>query len=199
MKRTRFTAHLSNGEKRVILAYDPYTAGAYYRSLGYEVDRVTKGDFRRDARKAEQRPTGARPNMRAIREAIEFLGITLPVEVKVTTRKGGRYGAHTPIPTGGNAHVRNGRVSNLATATGWKHSITVKAWLTVEQMGETLWHELAHAMQFERDARPGRQRPEAVLRAWKTAYCDGTAYDRKPHEVEARSYEGFNSESPLAR
>lgn len=202
MKRTRFTATLTRPTsnevvRKVILSYDASSVRWHYERLGFEVLEVKKGDYRKASR-PPARPTGARPHQQAIQEAIDFLNIKLPVEIKLTSRAGGRYGAHTPVPTGRNVSVRNGRVYNLDLATGWKHKITVKNWLSAEQMGQTIWHELAHAMQFERDALPVGL-PQDCLRHWRTSYRDGTAYMDKPLEVEARSYEPHNSELPLAR
>lgn len=200
MKRQRYTVSVSAADSlditlRVVLAYDAADARRYYERRGYEVVKVERGDYR----KMTQRPTGARPNPAAIREAIDFLGIKFPVDVKVLSNQGGAQGRHRARPTGGNVWTRGSRIFNAETATGWVHLITVKNWLTVEQMGQTLWHELSHAMQFERDALvPGRDGSSA-LRAWNALYSDGTSYDHKPLEVEARKYEQHNDELPLAR
>jgi hypothetical protein len=168
-----------NGEKRVGLFYDGAQATSWYVQRGYDVLRVTKGDYRKVHRPA----TGAQPNMLAVREASDFLGLMLPVKVRVSGRQGGLAGAWT-------AHYRAG---------GWYHDIVVKNWLSVEDMGRTLWHELVHALQFERDSfRPGLPPREVVTRHNK-AYRDGTAYRNKPWEVEANSYMDYNSEIALAR
>lgn len=181
MKRTRFTVEFADGTKKVCLAYTGPEASAYYSVRGWSVLRVTKGDYR----KTVKRPTGARPNRARIREAIDFLDLALPVNVRVVNHQHGCYGAHK---------------AKYDAATGqWSHDIIVKSWLTAEQMGHTIWHELAHAMQFERDAwRPGLD-VFTIRRTWHTAYRDGTTYRRKPYEVEARSYEPHNDEIALAR
>lgn len=204
MKRTRFTATLSRPgsndiEKRVILSYDASSVEAHYARLGYEVLQVDLGDYRRVARTATQHPTGARPNMLAIREAIDMLGITWPVEIKVSGHKGGTMGRCKTLPTGGQVERRGDRILNADTATGWKHVISVKNWLTTSEMGETLWHELAHAMQFERDVLPLGLDGRGSMRAWNTMYRDGTTYTDKRYEVEARSFEPFNDDLSLAR
>jgi hypothetical protein len=130
------------------------------------------------------KPRGSwRPDHAAIREAIEFLGISHPVKIKQTSRQGGRYGAHELRRDAG------GKV--------YSH-ITVKSWLDAREAGRTLWHELAHAMQASRaiDANPDRD----PLVAWGAvrAKGKGVPYRAKPIEVEARSYESFNDETPLA-
>lgn len=64
----------------------------------------------------------------AIREAIEFLELAWPVEVKLTS------GIHTH----GRIRFRDGR-----------HLITVATNLTPAKASSTLWHELTHAAQRE--------------------------------------------------
>lgn len=179
-RRSRYTAEMYDGEKKVVLAYSGAEATDFYVRKGFDVLRVTKGDHR----KVTKLPTGARPNSRAIREACDFLGVALPVKVRVTSHQGYTHGMHTARPSIGG---------------GWYHDILVKSWLTAEQMGATLWHELAHAMQFERDALNDHQTQQEIATAWKRAYLDGTSYRQKAAEVEARSYESHNDEIALAR
>lgn len=184
MRRSRWTVTLATGEKFVALAYDG--AGAI-RAVALVKRRDIAGATaaRGDYRKRTRRVTGAKPNMLAIREACAFLDVKLPVKVRVTNHQGGCMGQH--------------RARYDAATRTWSHDILVKSWLTVEQMGETLWHELAHAMQFERDALTRSSDPFTVRRAWHAAYRDGTTYRHKPYEVEARSYEHHNAEIALAR
>lgn len=179
-RRSRYTVEMSDGSKQVVLAYSGGDATDFYVRRGHEVVRATKGDYR----KINKPITGARPNTFAIKEACDFLGVKLPVKVRVTNHQGWTHGMHT-------ARHRIGG--------GWYHDILVKSWLTAEQMGETLWHELAHAMQFERDALNDHQTQREIALAWKSAYRDGTSYRQKAAEVEARSYESHNDEIPLAR
>lgn len=197
MRRQRYRAHLErDGElsTRMILAYNPQSVEDFYRRMGYIV---------LDVESARKRRTTERPNNprwvldnRAIREACEFLGLTLPVDIKPTNVAGGRHGAHcyTPVDASGRPikYLRD-----LDRVAGFRHRITVKSWLDVEQASRTLWHELCHAMQAEQVA--GELSPAAALQAWKVAYRDGRAYSRKPIEVEAREYEEFATEHPLAR
>ena len=55
-------------------------------------------------------------------------------------------------------------------------------------------------MQFERDVLPLGLNPLQAMRRWHTSYSDGTSYRDKPYEVEAHSYESWNtSVQALAR
>lgn len=179
-RRTRYTVEFhSDTRKMVILAYNSADAAEFYTRRGFNVKRVTKGDYR----KPHKPITGARPDHTAIQEAASFLDLSFPVEVRTSSRQGGAYGHYI-------ARYRAGR---------WRHSIMVKSWLDAEQMGRTLWHELTHAMQFERDSfRPGLA-PNEVRTRHNSRYRDGTSYHQKPAEVEANSYMDYNSEIPLAR
>lgn len=194
-RRTRWTVTFDDGRKEVILAQTAADARAYYINASGRVARVEKGDYRLTSRPA----TGAQPDLAAITEACAFMGLRLPVEVKLSPRQRGAYGNYWPLPTGGQVRAVGNKIHNIDSATGWKHRITVKNWLTVEQMGETLWHELTHALQFERDALISGLTPLAINRRWRSDYHDGTAYDHKPAEVEARGNQEFNREMPLAR
>lgn len=176
MRRTRWTVTMADGERKVILDYSGDSALLYYRVKGFDPVKVVKGDYRHAEAMGDG--TGWTLNRANYRAALDFFGIRLPVTIKQTSHKGGRYGAHQLRPSG-----------------GLHHHITVKSWLSPEQAGQTLWHELTHAMQAERCAadNPGRE-----LVAWRQTPERRGAYARRPIEVEARSYESFNVELPLA-
>lgn len=193
-RRTRYTVTLASGEEKLILAYDAAGARDHYERRGLAVIHVVKGDL---VNGPAARPQGGgwRIDRANLRQAIEVLGIRHPVEIKQTSRVGNQQGRHRPTPTGGQVYIRGGKVYNPDTATGLKHSITVKSYLTPEEAGRTLWHELTHAMQAERI----EGTPAQVLRALHAQYRDGTPYRHKPMEVEARSFGSWNDDCPLAR
>ena len=205
MRRQRFRAELSHTTSnavvsRLMLAYDADDVRDFYERCGYVVLDV------RSARKKRTTERPANPpwvkDDRAIRSACDFLGITLPVTIKPTNVAGGRHGAHQFRPTGPGVRIVRGRIHGIEHTTGFVHHITVKSWLSVEEASRTLWHELAHAVQAERllGSDPlAASDPRAAMLAWKTAYRDGTAYEHKPLEREAREYEEFAAEQPLAR
>lgn len=197
-RRARYTVEFKDGSKKVCLAYDSAGAATLYERRGLKVASVTKGDYRQQE-SIPAFPSGAKPDLTAVREAAEFLGIKQPTKIVTNSRVSTHCGHHQLLPTGGNTVKRGNRVLNADTATGWVHRIMVKDWLSADQMGKTLWHELTHAMQVERDCLLPGLTPSQVLSAWKTAYRDGTSYNRKPWEIEARSYEQHNDEMPLAR
>lgn len=117
-----------------------------------------------------------------LRSAEKLLGLTWPIEIKKTSHKGGRRGCYKPT-------MRNGR---------YVHAITIKSWLDPEQAGRTLFHELTHGLQAEREIIKHSNWP-AFVRAWNAKYRDGTAYEAKPQEIEARANEALNDKYPLAK
>lgn len=189
-RRSRFTVTVENfsGEHIpfVILAYDAAGAQTYYARAGYKVVKVEAGDFRRKAGPKVRTQQGATKTLKINRanlaKAIEFLELDRPVDLHFNSRYGSTYGNHRCRPVG---------------LFGWKHRIMVKSYLTPEQAGETLWHELGHGLQFERDIIAlGLNHRESLTR-WNKAYRDGTSYRNKPYEIEARSFEQHNVEIPL--
>lgn len=203
-RRQRWEAKLSHHtrnsvETRHILAYSAEGVRNFYERSGYTVLEVSTVRRTRTTERPANKPW--RVNERAIREAAEFLGLTLPVRIKPTNHAGGRYGCHELRPEGPGVRIKNGRIYGIENATGLFHHITAKAWRSAQEANETLWHELAHAMQAERELSKLAAPWDALdgLRAW-AACADrgrGTAYARKPVEREARSYEQFAAEHPL--
>lgn len=193
-RRQRFTVstHLAGETKnRVILAPDDRSARLHYERKGYRVLSVRKGDYRAQAaraqRNAQLRTTGARPNMLSIRTAIKELGLRYPVDVKVIPHKSGRSGQHKAIL--GPAH----------SSFSLKHEIFVKDWLSADEMGGTLWHELTHAMQWERDIAAYAKTNKHATELYKEVYNDGTSYKAKGWEREANRAKANNSRLRLAR
>jgi hypothetical protein len=195
MRRTRYNFIATNprGDNGPIdvLAYSAPGAVRVLYGHGYtDIEPVAK-------------PRKAKPHARAqwvkdeqaIAEVIDFLGIKLPVVIKQTGHQGGRHGAHIFRASSGK-FMRN-PAHDTATG-GMYHHITVKSWLSPKGAGETIWHELCHAMQAERESAHATTMREQ-FDAWSTCSARGGTYDRRPVEVEARSYEHFNDEKPLAR
>lgn len=198
-RRTRFTAVVQKFdvgvEQKVILAYDPGGVREYYEARGWTVIAIHRGDYRYE--QAKRTAGGWRVNQAALKEAIDFLGIKLPVRVKQTGRRGPQQGAHYFRQRFGQ-FMKN---PDKDTASGgFYHHITVKNYLTAEEAGRTIWHELAHAMQAERETANAATMREA-FDAWKfcSARGRGITYRAKPIEVEAREHECLNDDNPLAR
>jgi hypothetical protein len=93
------------------------------------------------------------------------LNIARPVRVKVTGQR-----------------KTAGRYKGIA---GGVHEVTLSTYLSVEEAGETLWHELAHAAQREGYGSHGE---------WMAAY-DTTAL----MEANAEAAERLNERFPLCR
>lgn len=200
-RRTRWLVELSRNGKaseRQILGYHEQNVRDYYERMGYTVRSITK----HRPSKAE-RPANKpwRKNERAIREAIEFLGITLPVEIKPTGHAGGRFGCHRLLPLGPTVRTVGSRVYGAEHTNKLVHRITIKSWRSAEEASRTLWHELAHAMQAERvlATLPTGYNAKEALNAWGACadFGRGVAYERKPVEIEANEYESFHDEHPL--
>lgn len=122
----------------------------------------------------------------AFYDACAELGIEFQVSIQKTGHKGARMGRH--------------RADSLANGTPY-HNITIKSWLTAEQAGRTLWHELRHAQQCEAlAARIGHTfGTQEFIRAMRAEYRDGTTYAAKRWEIEANATEPNNDRLPLAR
>ncbi len=115
---------------------------------------------------------GAQLNPSAVIEAIEFLELERPVEIKWSAGLR-RRGCH---------RLRDGR-----------HVITVSTYLDFSQLSSTTWHELTHAAQAERFDSD---------KEYDAAYakdCRLRGYGGSLFEIEAREYaEDFAVEMPLA-
>lgn len=199
-RRKRYTVTFADGrEPAVALAFSAIEARVYYeRAKGLPVASVTEGDYR-----ALSAPTGARPNQENIAEAMAFLGLELEVDLTLDPRSKFQRGMHRPMPEHPFLSYRNSRVFGgklvLATDARWRHQVRIASKQDAETMGETIWHELTHALQFERDsgyAAVGTVHD--VLIRWRNSYRDGTSYEEKPREVEANDYMQYNKELPLA-
>lgn len=203
-RRQRFTVEIvapgNVTSKQVILAYSAQSVIDHYNRRGIAVVGIEKGDFRKV--RAAAKPSGRyAKNERAIREAIAFFDLKLPVEIKLTGHQGGRMGAHTLSLKGGQVVHRGTRVYGAQTATSLFHKISVKNWLTPEEAGRTLWHELTHAMQAERAfaGLPSDASPYERAKAWQgcAERSRRIPYSRRPIEVEAREHESMNDSLPL--
>lgn len=162
-------------EKQInVLCYSDEFAISYLERAGYcNIEKFVQRKPQVPASKATWRK-----DERAIRNAIASLGLTRPVTIKLTGHVGGRQGGYKPTPDGRG------------------HIITVKNYLTPKRAGEAIWHELAHAVQFERVA--SGSIGQAAIQSWNRSSIHVGSYRTRPCEVEARSYEPRNDSCPLA-
>ncbi len=199
-RRSRFTvtgtARFSNAvEKKVALAYDAAGARRVMESLGWTVLEVHSGDYR-----VPSAPLGAKVNMLSVRTAIKELGLRCPVEIKMSNRAQFQRGLHQAVPTDPSIRQVGKKVYGAEDAApDFKHVITIAAKQTADAMGETVWHELTHALQVERECIPGAQNAREVLQRIKAIYRDGTTYEAKRWEREANAAMANNARLPLAR
>jgi hypothetical protein len=118
-------------------------------------------------------------------DALDFSDLKLPIVVKHVNRVG---------PHDGSYYFRYDTVSDRMY-----HLITIKGYLKPAEAGLTLWHELCHAMQAERETAEAANMREA-LNMWENylAADNGVRYFERSSEIEAYEYEKFNGEIPLA-
>lgn len=175
-RRVRFTVNFEDGrEPEVILAYNAAQVQVHYAKKGLTV-RVRQGDFRKAAIVAQKkREGGFRLDSAAIRDACEQLGIKLAVRIRFNGRVGGMNGNHC-FP-------------------GGYHNIMLKSYLTPEQATKTLWHELVHALQAERD---GEARP-VVWAEFVGRQQRRYTYRNRPIEIEARQMAEMMADCPLTK
>jgi hypothetical protein len=212
-RRRRFTATVchttSNAiEKKVILGYDKRGVHAHYEALGYVVLDVTPGDYRQQEFLAAAQGRGEGPwhiDPDALAEAKAYFGLTLPVEIRLNGRESSTSAYYRLTPKGGRCHRKGSRIANIETATRLVHEIVLKSFLGPERAGESLWHELTHAAQAERQIAAAGLGPDASAedrwRARQDAHArenKGIGYERKPCEREARENERLNDACPLA-
>jgi hypothetical protein len=191
MRRTRYTVTISHTtsnaiEWKVILAYSAQGATDYFARAGYTVLDVERGDYRKRERIVPAHERG-QLDWSNIGEAKALLGLEWPGDIRLCNRASQTFGTHTIAPG--------------VTGTP-RHKIMVKAWRTAEQMGRTLWHELAHAAQAERAARERGAvsfTDAAIARNQYRERSRGVGYRDKAHEVDARAHESLNDDLPLAR
>lgn len=157
-RRARYTVHIAGEDTpRVILDYSAQSAQAYYERRGLNVLSVTAGDYRKQV----QEGGGFVIDEHALAQAVITLGIKLPVKIRMHSRQGDTLGNH---------RLRAGY-----------HDIMLKSYRTAEQASSTLWHELTHAMQAERDG-------GGDIHAWYGVNREQRLYPYsiRPIEVEAR-------------
>lgn len=156
--------------EKLIRAYDTEAAADYFTRRGYRVISSKERTFKFNQFKL---------NTLAIREAQKFFNLAYPVSIKITNHKNGRNGAYCP------------------GKDGLSHEIIVKSWLTPQEASETLWHELTHAMQAEREQQPHESN---MLPGWRRSLSrEKGQYRNAPSELEAKRYEKRAAEFPLAR
>lgn len=164
MRRRRYTVYYTDREPEVVLAYGGLDAKQWGSTRG-TVKSWREGDIRIEAKSG-----GWRLNRKALNEAIDLIGLKLPVKLRTDARVGS---------TNGNYRFRNGG-----------HDIMLKTYLSAEQATKTLWHEPCHAMQAERAGAP--QEWNKVVRSQK-----GIGHDDKDYEREAIEFSNEMSNIPL--
>lgn len=136
-----------------------------------------------------------------IAKAIDFLGIKFPVEVRVEHINEWTMGLHyTRVEHPAIVHfmkdgveITRGGAFVSASEARWTHIIQIDPDLSPRDAGETIWHELVHAMQHERDVPLAGTVAEAFI-SWRVL---GTTY-ADANEAEANSYMHHNRELSLA-
>ena len=125
-------------------------------------------------------------------KACEMLGIASPVHVKRSPGRSLR-GAYHGMKPGRDIH-RNCEPDTLY------HCVTVSAVLHPADASRTLWHELTHAAQRERDP-AFRAKYRAAEKATRCVRKNSTAahsrYQALPWEVEARANARHHADVPL--
>lgn len=189
-RRTRYTItyRTSAGIKQTVaLGYSVEGLREHLIGHGYDVIKVVKGDFRAiPAKVVQSGGTGWTLDRRALNAAAKFLGLKLPVHVKTNSKYGGTNGTYRFKPS-----TKAPKGFAVANATAF-HNIVVKSYLTPQQATETLWHELQHAVQAERQGSPT---------VWNIYSRDQKRYpySRRPIEIEARKVASANAHRLLAR
>lgn len=195
-RRTRYRFTIDGTEYHT-LAYSQERAEAWMHRLYPNASVVYLGTGTGRAPRAADRPPQAFAiDQAALAEAIALLGIKLPVHVKITAHGGRTMGTHRFRA----AHGTFMRDPERDTASGGMvHAIAIRSWLGVEEAGRTLWHELTHAMQAERETASATTMREQ-FEGWRfcAARGRGITYRAKPIEVEARDHEPLNDDLPLA-
>jgi len=186
-RRKRFVVgYVRNGEHKTIdvIAHTQEAAEETALRHGYEV--TSSRTYVKGERFKLPEGGGWALIENAFYDAAAELGIEFPVSIQQTGHKGARMGRH--------------RADALPNGKPY-HNITIKSWLTAEDAGRTLWHELRHAQQSEELARvtgTSFGTPE-FRKAMRIAYQKGTSYRAKRWEREAEATEPNNDRLPLAR
>jgi methionine aminopeptidase len=138
----------------------------------------------------------------------EIKKLSLPVVLKQTGHKGGRWGAHQLRTVAQATKGLRKQVSGGPLPV--YHHITIKSWLTPKEAGEAIYHELDHALYAEQEMSKfwnkyyvRYKRPpnaEELRKAWHTspARSRKVSYDKRPCEVRARLAERTNDIRPIA-
>lgn len=177
MRRSRYTITYSPDDsneirRMVVLAYSIEGAQRMRIANAVVLD-VQRGDYRKQEREAKIKAEGGfRIDRQALADAIDLLGLKLPVKIRFNSRVGRQNG---------NYRLRNGH-----------HDIMLKSYRTPQQASDTLWHELTHALQAERDGHGSVSVWADVRRAQASI-----PYLSKPLEVEARQMSATMRDCPL--
>lgn len=163
-----------------------------------EIKPVPRGGF-----EPEEKAPQWEPSPEGIEYAKEYFNLTLPVAIKPNAHRGGRRGSYELRSAMG---ITATTKKLLPFGTIIYHHIAVKRWLTPERASKTLWHEFAHAKQAEAViAQYKLTHPAHTLLGARDSWLQlsrankKTAYDMRPWEIEARSFECMNDTMPLTK
>ena len=153
------------------MAHKAHGAFAAVCRDGQRPEKIVKGDYRMKLNP----DAGWRLDEAALTHAQSLLGLRWPVSVVTNAREGG---------TAGNYRITRGTEAPARLSHLWAvplyHRVMLKSYLTPEEANESLWHELIHACQAER---------EGSVYAWQSYNANqnrGWNYNARPMEVEAR-------------
>lgn len=137
----------------------------------------------------------------ALARACAHLGFTTPVRVRRMTGRAlrGRYHGARLTPDAPRDMAIVERMTDAELNACMYHSITIAARLTPTMASRTLWHELTHAAQYERDpdryvAEYRREQREARLASRRTGAPYAHTYRLISFETEATANELLHDE-----
>lgn len=172
-RRRRHTVTFADGSQVVVMAYSlsgARTTAALRSMEGSPITRVEKGDYR-----MKLNPTGGWTLKHgALIVARDELDLGWPIHVTTSSREGETAGNYT-LRWSSQAPRRA-----LLPPCSFYHRIMLKSYLTPEEANESLWHELHHALQAERQGSMDRW-----LR-WQGTQNRNWNYTDRPMEIEAR-------------
>jgi hypothetical protein len=170
-------------EERWVVSEDPVACRTWMEKKGYTVH----GIVRRPKGGRPKPPGGWKISALALREAQVALELQFPVKIEILPHQGGKRGDYQP------------------SDDGKSHRIRIKNWLDTEQASKTLWHELTHAKQTEREIQFGERTLRPAFSRMKTNYepLPGRKkgrYKHSPCEIEANNVaEMMYADMPLVR
>jgi hypothetical protein len=177
LKRQRYEVKWLNRDGEAcddhVLAYTLESAEQIIKNLGGTVEQIAKVGRAKDS--------GVRVDQEALAQAVELLGLKLPVRIGY---KGGRPGVGS-------------HGSHIVTRGAAAHKIVLATGQDAESMSRALWHELTHASQYEWIIEQVGGDMDRAFRIWgRTRHG---RYEDRTIEREARAGEARHEELALAR